>query len=119
MTLQISTGARYTFVWAPDEPTASAVRRTLDAGGHAWHLAERLDWKELDKLPLDVIMRDDVSPTEKFPLATDVEIGVVALYACETLAADGYTFEWHPEQPHDARDGWPADLPGMPDLMDG
>lgn len=111
--LKISTGPDYTFVWAPNEPTASEVRIVLDAGGHVWMPAERLDWDALDALPAHVAARPDVQPTQSFPLATDVEIGVTALEACQTLAAAGYTFEWHPEQHRDSRDGWEAGLPGM------
>lgn len=101
-------------MWAPDEPIAAEVRIVLDAGGHVWMPAERLDWDALDALPAHVAARPDVQPTETFPLAADVENGVVALSACEALAAAGYTFAWHPEQHPDNRDGWPADLPGMP-----
>jgi hypothetical protein len=32
---------------------------------------------------------------EPLPLVTDIDIGVVALEACQALAAAGFTFTWH------------------------
>jgi hypothetical protein len=32
------------------------------------------------------------------PHVTDVEIGVTAADACDVLAADGWSFRWHPDQ---------------------
>lgn len=91
--LEISTSPRSTWVWAPDTEATTQVRRILDEGGHWWQIGRR--------------GRTDL------PLVTDVEIGVVALDACQALAEAGFTFRWHDEQLLIDRGGWPARLPGM------
>lgn len=69
------------------------MRDTLDAGGHWWQMAR--------------------SGRNELPLVTDVDIGAVALGACNALAAASFTFGWHEEQDIVNRDGWPTTLPGM------
>lgn len=91
--LQISTSPRMTWLWAPDTDTARLARSTLDAAGEYWQPAQR--------------------GREQLPLVTDVEIGVTALEACQTLEAAGFTFSWHEDQPGDNRGGWPASLTGV------
>jgi hypothetical protein len=92
--LLVSTSPRMTWLWAPDAATASAVRAVLNETGHYWQPARR--GKEI------------------IACVTDVEIGVTAGGACAALAAAGYTFAWHGEQHPLNRDGWAAELPGMP-----
>lgn len=91
--LQISTSPRMTWLWAQDTDTTHLTRSTLDAAGRYWQPAQR--------------------GRERLPLVTDVEIGVTALEACQTLASAGFTFSWHEDQAAENRDGWPASLPGM------
>jgi hypothetical protein len=92
--LKYSDSARMTWLWASDMAAARQLRADLQAGGQWWGPAQR--------------------GREKLPLVTDVEIGVDAMNACQYLAGLGYTFTWHEDVPLYARDGWPAELPGMP-----
>lgn len=85
--LQFSATSRMTWLWAPDADTAARVRRY---GRPAY-----LRGKEL-------------------PLVTDIDIGVDAYEACQALAKAGFTFTWHESVHLLNRDGWAAELPGMP-----
>lgn len=87
--LQLSTSPRTTWLWAPDADTASQVREIT--GG-----------------------RPVSRRGEPLPLVTDIDIGVVALDACQALAAAGFTFTWHESEHPLNRQNWSADLPGMP-----
>jgi hypothetical protein len=88
--VEISTSPRMTWLWAPDETTAQRIRTILGGAGTP---AQR--------------------GGQPIPQVTDVGIGVAALEACETLAANGFTFAWHESVHPLNRDGWPATLPGM------
>ena len=83
--LQLSSSPRTTWLWAPDEDTARRVRKLV--GGR---------------------------PAYALPLVTDIDIGVVALEACEALAAAGFTFAWHESEHPLNRHNWFCRLPGMP-----
>lgn len=87
--LQISTSPRATWVWAPDDATAERVR-ALTGGRTATRGRERLR------------------------LVVDVDLGADALDACQRLAAAGFTFTWHADEPVLNRTNWPCQLPGMP-----
>lgn len=89
--LAISSSPRSTWLWAPDPATLEHVRQIL---GEACRLAQR------GRVTL--------------PMVLDIDIGVDALIACQTLAAAGFTFRWHDSQFLLNRHGWPNDLPGMP-----
>lgn len=91
--LRISTSPRSTWLWAPDTQTAQLVHALLDAGGYTWAVARR--------------------GRAELPLVTNVEIGPVALEACQTLAAASFTFVWQEEQHVMSRNGWPTTLPGI------
>jgi hypothetical protein len=91
--LKISTSPRSTWLWADDAQTVQLVRAVLDAGGYKWAVARR--------------------GQVEFPLVTDIEIGPVALDACQTLAAASFTFDWHDGQHVLNRAGWPTTLPGI------
>lgn len=86
--LQFSSSPRSTWLWASDVDTARHVREIT--GG-----------------------RPVVRRGGRLSLITDIDIGVDALEACETLAARGFTFTWHDSVHPLDRDGWPAQLPGM------
>lgn len=87
--LRLSTSPRSTWLWAPDAGTAARVQQ-LTGGRPATRRGHQV------------------------PLVTDIGIGVVALHACEKLAAAGFTFTWHESEHPLNRHGWPAGLPGMP-----
>ena len=89
----MSTSPRCTWLWSPDEVTAERVRAVLDESGNSWTVAQRRG--------------------QQLPLATDVDIGVAALEACEALASAGFAFAWHETQHPLNRGGWESDLPGM------
>lgn len=88
--LCVSTSPRSTWLWAPDEAAARRVRE-ITGGSPASRRGEQLD-----------------------ELVTDVDIGCMALEACEALAAAGFTFTWHETQHPLNRGNWPCILPGMP-----
>jgi hypothetical protein len=70
--LAITTSPRMTWLWAPDEAAVQQMKLLLgDACGPAKRGREQL------------------------PLVVDIGIGVGAMTACETLAANDFTFTWH------------------------
>lgn len=86
----ISTSPRMTWLWAPDDAAVQRVKLLL--GDTCWPARRGGD---------------------QLSLAVDVGIGVDAMTACETLAANGFTFTWHESVHPWDRAGWPTKLPGM------
>jgi hypothetical protein len=93
--LAISTSPRMTWLWAPDEAAVQRVKLLL--GDACWPARRG---------------RDQLS------LVLDVGIGVDAMTACETLAANDFTFAWHESVHPWDRTGWPTNLPGMTAMHD-
>ncbi|MBV8996405.1 MAG: hypothetical protein JO287_22490 [Pseudonocardiales bacterium] len=87
--LRVSTSLRCTWLWAPDADTAARVRE-ITGGRTAYRNGNPL------------------------PVVTDVDIGVIALEACQALAAAGHTFTWHESEHPLNRDNWPSQLLAMP-----